>query len=260
MTHDHVIFSKSRQPLTRYYPAYACAESGPYTITLTTNNAAEDEVWTTSNSTPAGPPILVLGGSAGSSYTFDTADRCPNAYDVGWGWRTFYVSATADNTGPGCTIPPSGTMTSNLASNMQVIYQAPKDAGGNPIMTIDNPDSPAPGTPEDSSGDPTPPPANLVEVDFIYPADYPSLADTTLTVDPSVLRFWSSDTEGSLLAGGAIREASLGLNPPTTIYAELSEGLTSGVGMDQNYDPGMARLDFNGGNAKGDKDIYRRRC
>ena len=124
---------------------------------------------------------------------------------------------------------------------MLLKFETAMDASGNPILTDNNPLSPA--IPDGSSGgsldvsDPTFPPAVFVKVDLVYPSSGPALSRTTLTTGQP-LRFWSSDTGGNLIVGGPTERFDLSANPHTTLYAELSDGPGAAIGY--------ATLTYNG--------------
>ena len=204
----------------------------------------------------AGGSTPVLGADA-SSYSFtlgpsDPADAVSvgHAFSVGaiqgnssYDCLSYSFTATIDagacdstitdyggNTLSGPLAPPTTAATSNSASDIGMVFQAPSDENGSPIMTDNNPDSPTPGASEGSSGDPTPPAAQLTEVDFIYPDDAPLGTQYTLTIDPSVLRFYDDANGDNEVLGVPIRGMTFGCDGPTTLYAELSQGLTGFAG------------------------------
>ena len=188
----------------------------------------------------------LLGGSVSSCTLSLTSDQQSvtlwvgaTAGDTSYDCLSYSFTAAVDTsrcTGPepagGWFMPPSQAVTSNGASNIGMTFQAPTDENGNPIMTANNPESPAPGASDTApDGSELPPNAVLTEVDFAYPTNAPaSMPPPTLTVDPSVLEFWDSDSEGNLIVGGLTRGITFGQGAPTTMYAELSQGLTNVVG------------------------------
>ena len=134
-----------------------------------------------------------------------------------------YVTATC-GFDPANTVPESvfpalpGPVTSNKVSIFGIHFEAPTDNDGNPILTVNNPNSPMPGASASDAADPLPP-RRMTKVDLVYPSGQAGVV--TLSQSEAGLRLWDSPSGGNLVAfpgqGLAIDMATSSL---TAAYAE----------------------------------------
>lgn len=222
----------------------ASNSSFPETLTLTSNNPAEDDIWINEDTLP----VCVIGPDSQDpsaiSYTFRGVPSPPSPFipadeflTLGGQWiSSFAITATKGDTTPDVTQltltrtdPHAAVYTdiagasffSNAVSNASITFKTALDAYNNPILPLDNSQAVA-----DAASSPggENPPVQLTEIDIVYPMNDPSapLSVTLGAFGQANMRLWDAPDGGNLIAGATYQTVTFTNNPPATLYAEAT--------------------------------------
>jgi hypothetical protein len=228
--------TQNLQPITFYYPR---PSGQAMNVTITSSDAADNDLWTSDFPSPGDTPAL--GGSI-SSHTFYIAPGDPS-------YQTFYVGALhgnttydalnysitgarddADSTEPlptGCTSGvPATAGVSNSASDIGIQFDVVEDEYDNAVLPVGYADGGA------TSGDPT----DLVETDLVYPTSAPTGSFASFVASGADYRFWSdaAGTKQAIDDGRSTIISAIAADSTRVLYGEAIQDSLGAIALTFN--------------------------